>query len=276
MGIVPQTVFLNGREPSASAPSSRKTDSTRRLSLNEKRPAVPSSHRTSRGGNDAYGDLRRRLAQIDSSVISLTTPTTGTESRVPQSVASTGVSEGDTLAHPSPHPPNNSRPPSSIADTEPPQDTPGRTQRLSSPSADSIASNTHPFPTGVRPTRRGLQVGDGRKAAPAIGTVNTEATATGVLEAAVKLRADLGVEEPSGRASPVSFGGTARKENRTPFPVPAPTTYGEFWVVLNPGLSADTWCFHTRRTRASDCKCARACLPRQFSRWPSRFWAEDN
>jgi len=231
LGIVPQTVFLNGREPSTSAPSSRRTDSTRRLSLNEKRLTVPSSHRTSRGGNDhAYGDLRRRLAQIDSSVISLTTPGTGTESRAPQSVTSAGVSAEGEPAYPSPRPPGNSRPPSSLADTEPPQDVQSPAQRPSSPSADSIASNMHPFPTGVRPSKRGLQVGDGRKAAPAIGTVNTQATATGVLEPVTKLRADLGSEEPSGRASPISFVGTARKESRlrTPFPAPAPTTYGQY------------------------------------------------
>jgi hypothetical protein len=221
LGIVPQTVFLNGREPSASAPSSRRTDSSiRRLSLNEKRHTVFSSHRTSRPGNDhAYGDLRRRLAQIDGSVISLTTPATGTE----KSVASPGLSESDP-----PRPSGHSRPSSSVADTEPPQDVQSLFQRPSSPSASSLASNTHPFPTGVRTSKRGLQVGDGRKAAPAIGTVNTEATATGVLEAAVKLRADLSSEEPSGRASPISFVGPARRESRlrTPFHAPAPTTYG--------------------------------------------------
>lgn len=225
LGIVPQTVFLNGREPSVSAPSSRRADSVRRLSLNEKRPTVASSHRISRAGNDhAYGDLRRKLAQIDGSVISLATPATGTESRAPQSVASPGFSEGD----PSPRPRDTSRPSSSVADTEPPHDVQSPFQRPSSPSAESLGSNTHPFPTGVRPSKRGLQIGDGRKAAPAIGTVNTQATATGVLEAAVKLRADLGSEGPSGRASPISFGGTARKESRLrpSFPAPAPSTYG--------------------------------------------------
>jgi phosphoinositide-3-kinase regulatory subunit 4 len=80
--------------------------------------------------------------------------------------------------------------------------------------------------SGVRTSKRGLHIGDGRKAAPAIGTITTEAA--GVLDTANKLRADLGSEEPSGRASPIPFGGTRRDSRlRVPVQPHAPTTYGE-------------------------------------------------
>lgn len=234
LGIVPQTVFLNTRESAVSAPNSRKPESTRRTSMTDKRLTVLSSNRTSRAGNDhAYGDLRRKLAQMDSSVVSLNTP----HALAPQSVTSPGMSEGDFPGISSPRQPITSpRPPSSLADTDAARDTMSPFQRPSSPSAESLASNAYPFPSGIRPSKRGLNVGDGRKAAPAIGTVNTEAMATGVLEAAVKLRADLGSEEPSGRASPMSFVGTARKDSRlrVPAPVPASSTYGESLVSLSP------------------------------------------
>lgn len=197
--------------------------------MNDKRLTVLSSNRTSRAANDQmYGDLRRKLAQIDSSVVSLT-PHTTNENRIPQSMISPGMSEGEPSAIASPRVPAASpRPPSSLADTDTAHDLLSPFQRPSSPSAESMASNTHQFPTGIRSSKRGLHLGDGRKAAPAIGAVNTEATATGVLEAAVKLRAELGSEDPSGRASPISFAGTARKDSRLRMPVPAPasTTYG--------------------------------------------------
>lgn len=200
--------------------------------MTDRRLTVLSSNRTSRAGNDhVYGDLRRKLAQMDSSVVSLNTP----PAPAPPSVTSPGMSEGDFPGISSPRQPATSpRPPSSLADTDAARDLMSPFQRPSSPSAESLASNTYQFPSGIRTSKRGLQVGDGRKAAPAIGAVNTEAMATGVLEAAVKLRAELGSEDPSGRASPISFVGTARKDSRlrAPVPVPASTTYGKSSVFF--------------------------------------------
>ena len=229
LGIVPQTVFLNGRETNSSS-ASRRSDTPRRI-VSDKRLSHLSSNRNSGVGSfdhpGPYGDLRRKLAQLDGSVVSLNPPATAN---------SPIISEADNGGLSS-RPATSPHPASSIAGTDISRGFPGVPNRPSSPSAESLISNrTTAIHSGLRTSKRGIHVGDGRKAAPAVGTVNTIATATGVLEPAVKLRADLEHDQPSGRSSPMPMGGTVRRENklRMPFPAPASTTYGMSLCVCKP------------------------------------------
>ncbi|KAF9516566.1 hypothetical protein BS47DRAFT_1371689 [Hydnum rufescens UP504] len=195
LGIVPQTVFLNGQDSSsATGPDDLMHQDG------------PFDHA------GPYGDLRRKLAQMDGSVLSLNPPASSNSPRIPES-------DKGALSP---------RPASSLAETDVSRDFLGITNRPSSPSAESLISNqTTAVHSALHTSKRGIHVGNGRKAAPAVGTVNTTATATGVLEAAVKLRADLEHDEASGRSSPMHMGGPGRRESklRMAFPAPPSTTY---------------------------------------------------
>ncbi|KAF8336386.1 uncharacterized protein EI90DRAFT_3144677 [Cantharellus anzutake] len=230
LGIVPQTVFLNNRD----IPPPRRTDSTRKLgALSDKRVAqlqgVRSSRAASFDSGVAYGDLRRKLAQADSSVISLSTPLSGDGRNATNMALSPRMSDVDSSGiGGSPGPIPSPHPPSSVADTDMSRDIPMFTTRPSSPSGESHASSRAPnIHSVLRTSKRGIEVGDGKKAAPAVGTVNTLATASGVIEAATKLRSDMDHDEPSGRSTPMSVTGAFRKEKRVhvPFPPPAASTY---------------------------------------------------
>ena len=235
LGIVPQTVFLNNREV-IQIPAARPNDSSKRLStLSDKRVAQLQGVRASRAASfdsgAVYGELRRKLAQIDSSVISLNAPLSSDGHNPPGYILSPRLSDVDSGGiGTSPGPTPSPRPASSVAETDVSRDVPMFTARPSSPSGESHASsrapNIHPM---LRTSKRGIQVGDGKKAAPAVGTVNTLATASGVIDAATTLRSEMDHDE---RSTPIFAAGTIRKESRlrVPFPPPAPSTYGRLYL----------------------------------------------
>ncbi|KAH7928336.1 ARM repeat-containing protein [Leucogyrophana mollusca] len=213
LAVVPQTVFLKSRN-SASEPtprSSRITSFSRRSADVPGRTSTPRMSRassTDHGNGAPFDDLRRRLATIGASSSSLNLASAARDRHVPHSPALPATSQPSTLA---------------VLDQSQVHDRP------SSPT-DSVVSTTNS--STLRTTHR-LQVGstDGQKAAPAVGSSNTNAV--GLLEAPTKMRSD-GSPERSGRSSPVSVAGTARGLHRPRVPslLPISTYDGQ-----DPGIS---------------------------------------
>ena len=234
---MPQTVFLNNREM-GQIPTPRRTDSSKKLSaISDKRVAQLQGARTSRAasfdGGAVYGDLKRKLAQIDSSLISLNSPLSSDGHNVPDYAPprTSDVDSGGISTPPGPAP--SPRPASSVAETDVSRDVLMFTTRPSSPSGESHASSRAPnIHSMLRTSKRGIHVGDGRKAAPAVGTVNTLATASGVIDGATKLRSETDHDVLSGRSTPVFVTGPSKKEShlRVSFPLPAPSTYGMLYL----------------------------------------------
>ncbi|RPD52474.1 ARM repeat-containing protein [Lentinus tigrinus ALCF2SS1-7] len=195
LGVVPQTVFL--RTPELEGRPSR--ISAHRLNSELRSPGTPRTHRTLSidHGPTATGapfeDLRRRLALINNSANSLAVP----GSREPRS--------------PVPHPLSvDTGLPPAHAQPELPQ-----LERPGSP-AESTVSNTNS--SALRAMHR-FPIGDGQKAAPAVGS--SKASATGLLEAHAQILSE-GSQSPSGRTSPVSVAGTVRGQERPRLPSIAP------------------------------------------------------
>ncbi|KAL4072222.1 hypothetical protein J3A83DRAFT_4372222 [Scleroderma citrinum] len=187
LSVVPQTIFLKARTaPSenvrASQVLSRKTtDLLARLSTS----------RTSFGGTAdqgpaAFEELRKKLANLNQSVTSLN---------------AVAVARDKNTVSPAPVPSTSQ--PTSLAPPNPPTSH----DRPSSPT-DSIVSATNSSAVRI-PLRLHVGSTDAQKAAPAVGSSNTNAV--GVLEAP-RLRADVS-PEISGRTTPVS---AMRHSHRTP------------------------------------------------------------
>lgn len=189
LSVVPKTIFLKSRTTGSENvrsqfTSRRSTDLLARLS----------TPRTSLGGgNDsgpaAYEELRRKLAGINQSAVSLNLVAGMRDKNV--------VSPSTTTPSANPQP-------TSLA---PPNPSAGH-DRPSSPT-DSVVSTTNSL-TLRSPVR--LQIGstDGQKAAPAVGSSNTNAI--GVFEAP-RMRSDVS-PEVSGRTTPVSAAGITRQGHR--------------------------------------------------------------
>ncbi|KAG1737490.1 uncharacterized protein EDB91DRAFT_1140136 [Suillus paluster] len=196
LSVVPQTVFLKSKSSTSDMTvtprPSRLTSYSRRLDF-QGRLGTPRMSRASSvdhgATNPALEDLKRRLAAINGSSSSLNLTAAARERQAVQSPSlPPSTSQPATLALPA-QPPGHDRP--------------------SSPT-DSVVSATNS--STVRTTHR-LHVGstDGQKAAPAVGSSNTNAV--GLLEAPSKMRPE-GSPERSGRSSPISLAGTARGVNR--------------------------------------------------------------
>ena len=193
LGIVPQTVFLRhrGSDGPRTQQGSRRASG---LGYTGKSPApgTPRSHRTlsvdiGPSSGAPFEDLRRRLATINGSANSLVMPPTTTIPREARPAPSV-PSQLNKLPIMSPE----------VAILQ---------QRPGSPT-ESVLSMTGS--AVVRTTARGLHIGSfDQKVAPAVGS--SKANATGLLEAASKMRSE-GSPERSGRSSPtsVSGGGTLR------------------------------------------------------------------
>lgn len=200
LGVVPQTVFL--RTPDSDGRPSR--ISAHRLNSDLRSPGTPRTHRTlsiDHGPISAgapFEDLRRRLALINNSANSLAVP----GSREPRS--------------PVPHPlsVDTGLPPLHVQPDLP------QLERPSSP-AESTVSTTNS--SALRAMHR-FPIGDGQKAAPAVGS--SKASATGLLEAHAQILSE-GSQSPSGRTSPVSVAGTIRGQERPRLPSIVPiSSYG--------------------------------------------------
>ncbi|KAG2073960.1 hypothetical protein BDR04DRAFT_1179492 [Suillus decipiens] len=195
LSVVPQTVFLKSKFSASDLTPrpSRLTSFSRRPGDLPGRLGTPHMSRASSvdhgATNPALEDLKRRLAAINgsSSSLNLTTTTRGR-----QTVQSPSL------------PPSNSQPATLALPAQPTGH-----DRPSSPT-DSVVSTTNS--STIRTTHR-LHVGstDGQKAAPAVGSSNTNAV--GLLEAPSKMHAECSPER-SGRSSPVSLAGTARGVTR--------------------------------------------------------------
>lgn len=188
LSVVPQTIFLKSRMTASESvrsqlPSRRSTDLLARLS----------TPRGSLSGNDsgpaAYEELRRKLAGINQSAVSLN--------------LAPGTRDNNVVSPPTVPPPVNPQP-----TTLAPPNPPAGHDRPSSPT-DSIVSAANSL-TLRSPVR--LQIGstDGQKAAPAVGSSNTNAI--GVFEAPHK-RSEAS-PEISGRTTPVSTVGVTRQGHR--------------------------------------------------------------
>jgi phosphoinositide-3-kinase, regulatory subunit 4 len=214
LGVVPQTIFLKSK--ASDAQRAAHTLSSRRSNLEQglRRLTPADTPRGSRtmsidltAADAPFEDLRRRLATINGSSASLQA---GLPPRDRRSSAVVSP-QGTNLTSPN------------MEDLPLPYERPG------SP-VESVVSGTNSS-LAYRSLHR-LQPGgstDGQKAAPAIGSVRTNAT--GVLEAAMHLRSDE-PSEPSGRSSP-SLTGTVRGGARPRLAslVP-PTSYGKKTLVL--------------------------------------------
>ncbi|KAG2366341.1 hypothetical protein BDR07DRAFT_1606901 [Suillus spraguei] len=195
LSVVPQTVFLKSKSSACDLTPrpSRLTSFSRRPGDLPGRLGTPHMSRASSvdhgATNPALEDLKRRLAAINGSSSSLNLATT---TRGRQTVQSPSL------------PSSNSQPATLALPTQPTGH-----DRPSSPT-DSVVSTTNS--STIRTTHR-LHVGstDGQKAAPAVGSSNTNAV--GLLEAPSKMHAD-GSPERSGRSSPVSLAGTAKGVTR--------------------------------------------------------------
>lgn len=210
LSVVPQTVFLKSK-PSMSDLIPRPS----RLASYSRRPGdlpgrfnTPHMSRASsvdRGAtNPALEDLKPRLAAMSGSSSSLNLTATARERQAVQSPSL---------------PPSNPQPATLALRAQP-----AGHDRPSSPT-DSVVSNTNS--STIRTAHR-LHVGstDGQKAAPAVGSSNTNAV--GLLEAPSKMRAE-GSPEQSGRSSPISLAGIARGVIRPRIASMLPiSTYGTF------------------------------------------------
>jgi phosphoinositide-3-kinase regulatory subunit 4 len=157
------------------------------------------SHATSvdHGPNAAaLEELRRRLATINSSGSCLNLAAAARESAGHQHHRSSS------------HPRTAMSAAAPLSTLAPPNPPPGH-DRPSSPT-DSLVSTTN---SSTHRVAHRLQVGsaDGQKAAPAVGSSNTNAV--GVLEAPSRLRSE-GSPERSGRSSPVSMAGIIKQSHR--------------------------------------------------------------
>ncbi|KAI6038614.1 hypothetical protein EDC04DRAFT_2896147 [Pisolithus marmoratus] len=188
LSVVPRTIFLKSRMTGSEnvrsqLTSRRSTDLLARLS----------SPRTSLSGNDsgpaAYEELRKKLSGINQSTVSLNLAA-GTRDK--------------NFVSPSTAAPSTNPQPTSLA---PPNPSPGH-DRPSSPT-DSVVSTTNSL-TLRSPVR--LQIGstDGQKAAPAVGSSNTNAI--GIFEAP-RMRTEAS-PQVSGRTTPVSAVGVSRQGHR--------------------------------------------------------------
>ncbi|KAF9233916.1 hypothetical protein BU15DRAFT_90187 [Melanogaster broomeanus] len=199
LSVVPQTVFLKSRAPtsdhlrSSRQPSSRlSSDVLGRLST----PRMSRTTSTDHGPNTAaFEELRRRLATINGSASSL-------------NLAAAARERAGHQPHQSSLPGTANSAPSQPSMLGLPNPLPGH-DRPSSPT-DSVVSTANS--SALRVVHR-LQVGstDGQKAAPAVGSSNTNAI--GVLEAPSRIRSECSPER-SGRSSPVSMAGTTKQSHR--------------------------------------------------------------
>lgn len=195
LSVVPRTIFLKSR--TTVSDSMRSSQILPRTAEFLNRLSTP---RTSFGGTTDQGpnELRRKLVNLNQSVTSLN---------------AAGPARDKNVASPAAPIPSTSQP-TSLAPPNPP----AGHDRPSSPT-DSIVSTTNSLALRI-PLR--LQVGstDGQKAAPAVGSSNTNAV--GVLEAP-RIRAELS-PEISGRTTPVS---TVRNFHRPRVSsLPAMVTHG--------------------------------------------------
>ena len=185
LSVVPQTVFLKSRSTTDFARSSRRSsDILARLGTPRLSRATSIDHAPN---SPAFDELRRRLATINSSASSLNL-TAAARHAAAQSPSLPGAATTSMLAPPNPPPPHD---------------------RPSSPT-DSVVSTTN---SALRVPHR-LQVGstDGQKAAPAVGSSNTNAV--GVLEAPSRIRSECSPER-SGRSSPTSTVAVTRQHVRS-------------------------------------------------------------
>jgi len=208
LSVVPQTVFLKSKSSACDLTPrpSRLTSYSRRPGDLPGRLGTPHMSRASSvdhgATNPALEDLKRRLAAINGSSSSLNLTTTARERQTVQSPSL---------------PPSNSQPATLALPVQP-----AGHDRPSSPT-DSVVSTTNS--STIRTAHR-LHVGstDGQKAAPAVGSSNTNAV--GLLEAPSKIHAE-GSPERSGRSSPISLAGTARGVTRPRMASMVPiSTYG--------------------------------------------------
>lgn len=181
LSVVPQTVFLKSRSTSDLSRSSRRSsDMLARLGTPRMSRATSADPYT-----PASDELRRRLATINRSGSSFNLAAAALGHAAAQSPLPLGASTS-TLAPPSAH------------------------DRSNSPT-DSVVSTANSLALRV-PHR--LQVGstDGQKAAPAVGSSNTNAV--GVLEAPSRMRSECSPER-SGRSSPTSTAAVTRQTVRS-------------------------------------------------------------
>ncbi|KAG9307924.1 hypothetical protein JVU11DRAFT_12894 [Chiua virens] len=177
LSVVPRTVFLKSRSTTdLSRASRRSSDMLARFGTPWMSRATSTDHVPN---TPAFDDLRRRLATINISGSSLNLAAAARE-RAGYAAA---------------------QPPSATSTLAPPNPSAGH-DRPSSPT-DSVLSTTNS--SALRVPHR-LQVGstDGQKAAPAVGSSNTNAV--GVLEAPSRIRLETSPER-SGRSSPISTAG---------------------------------------------------------------------
>lgn len=177
LSVVPQTVFLKSRSTDRSRSSRRSSDMLAQFGTPRMSRAASADH------TPALDELRRRLAAINSSGSSLNLTAAARERAA---VAQSPSLPGPGLAPPPAH------------------------DRPSSPT-DSVVSTTN---SSVLRVPHRLQVGstDGQKAAPAVGSSNTNAV--GVLEAPSRMRSDASPER-SGRSSPTSTAAGTRQTVRS-------------------------------------------------------------
>ncbi|KAL4253381.1 Serine/threonine-protein kinase Vps15-like protein [Abortiporus biennis] len=210
LGVTPQTIFLKTPGPDGAIRPTRLVVPQRTPSeLSVRSPGTPRSTRTmsidhATAAGAPFEDLRRRLAQINSSATSL----------------SVSPSVRDTRSPLQPIPDSTSLPPSvdtGILELPTSHDI----KRPSSP-AESITSvaNSSTFRGAVQFLHAGV---DAQKAAPAVGS--SRANATGLLlDAHMRMR-DTSPER-SGASSPVSIAGTIKGADRLRVPSVAPiSTY---------------------------------------------------
>ncbi|KAF8128699.1 hypothetical protein EV363DRAFT_1433081 [Boletus edulis] len=188
LSVVPQTVFLKSRSiTDLSRPSRRSSDIMTRLGTPRMSRATSVDHALN---TPAFDELRRRLSTTNHSGSSLNLAAAARERAGHAAAQSPSLPGAATLTLAPPNPP-------------PAHDRP------SSPS-DSVISTTNS--SAIRVPHR-LQVGstDTQKAAPAVGSSNTNAV--GVLEAPSRIRSECSPER-SGRLSPNSAAAGTRQTIR--------------------------------------------------------------
>ena len=186
LSVVPQTVFLKSRSTTDRSRSSRRSSEmltqlgTPRMSRAASVDPTPNT--------PALDELRRRLAAINNSGSSLNLAAAARERA--------GLAAAQSPSLPGPATSGLAPPPAH--------------DRPSSPT-DSVISTTN---SSVLRVPHRLQVGstDGQKAAPAVGSSNTNAV--GVLEAPSRMRSDCSPER-SGRSSPTSTAAATRQTVRS-------------------------------------------------------------
>ncbi|KAI9511419.1 ARM repeat-containing protein, partial [Russula earlei] len=200
--VVPQTVFLKTRTTDLASRIPRSLPTPRHTTLEHPRSPRTDASRPSRPSSHDYvfstpfEDLRRRLTTINSSGVSL-------HSSLPHRPSSMSVSSP-------------SQPTDPTLD-----DLPEVSDRPGSPT-DSVLSRLNP-PLSRAMQRLHVGIGDGQKAAPAIGSSKTNAI--GHLEATSTMLHERSPEH-SGRTSPVSAVGTILGQNwRQPTSLTPISTY---------------------------------------------------